>query len=600
MSPDESKTWGGLVGRLAAEPGRWGMAALLLVVLSMVAAGWRYFPGFAGDHAWYLQVALRASQGETLYRDAAWAYGPLPAQALAALFRWGGPDAAWASLVNGLLTLAGVLLTYAVARSLLAPGGALLVTAFAALAGPNLWGGLFHTLYYVYTQAVTWGSVASLAALAAALRWLHTGRARWLLLAGLAAGLAILTKPEFGLTALAAGAAALAAGRGPARAWASYLLAAGLTAAAGFGPQAWSAGLAPLVRGYSGYNQLVDRSSWLWGIHLGQTQYLLGGYALWLAVLAIWASRRWPRRRRLALAMAGAAGLAALLAALSLVLDGEGSALAALLGRGGAPQVGWQPLNLLHLTALPWSPLLPLLLLAGWTARRRGLPAAWWAVWTYAAVSSLRLVLTGYASPFAVAPALAVFWVWIEDRIPAGSPTLARARAGAVTALVALAAFNLAGQVIVPSFLFSGPRAAVDTALGTVYMPQRYQAEFTAVTEFVERNAPPGAPLFSAGFSPHWYLLTGRPNPTAFDLLITGLGSSGPEARQVERDLLADPPAVVILPRWWDLGGDELARDAEVARQNMPGWWQALREEYQEQPLPAAPSWRVLLRTATP
>lgn len=576
------------------------MVALLLVVLSMTAAGWRYFPGFAGDHAWYLQVALRVSRGETLYRDVAWAYGPLPAQTLAALFRWGGPDAAWASLVNGVLTLVGVLLTYAVARSLLMPGGAVLVTAFAALAGPNLWGGLFHVFYYVYTQAVTWGGVASLAALAAALRWLHNGRERWLLLAGLAVGLAILTKPEFGLTALAAVAVALATGRGSARAWARYLLVVVLTATAGFGLQAWSSGLEPMVRGYSGYNQLVDRSSWLWGIHLGNIQFLLGGYGLWLALLAAWASRQWPRWRRLWLGLVVLAALAALLAMLSLVLDGEGNALAALLGRSGQLQVGLAPLNLLHLVALPWSPLLPLLLLAGWTARRRQLPAAWWAVWTYAAISSLRPVLTGYASPFAVAPAMAVFWVWIEDRIPAASASLPRLRSAVAAGLLSLVVVNLAGQLILPNFLFNGPRVAMNTILGVVRIPQKYQAEFTAVVDFVERSAPSNALLFSAGFSPHWYLLTGRPNPTAFDLLITGLGSSGPETRQVERDLLVDPPAVVILPHWWSLQGDDTVRDDEVARQNMPGWWQTLSENYEEQPLPTAPSWRVLLRIANP
>ena len=112
----------------------WGMAALLLFVVSAIVAGWRYFPGFTGDHAWYLQVALRVSQGELLYRDAAWAYGPLPAQVLAALFHWLGPDAAWASLINGVLTVLGVLLTYFVTRSLLSASAAFLVTTFATLA----------------------------------------------------------------------------------------------------------------------------------------------------------------------------------------------------------------------------------------------------------------------------------------------------------------------------------------------------------------------------------------------------------------------------------------------------------------------------------
>ncbi len=79
-------------------------------------------------------------------------------------------------------------MTYIAVRGLLSPGLALLVTAFAPLAGSSPWDGLFPQSFYVYTEAIAWGGVASLAALAAALRWQQTRHSDWLLLAGVGHG----------------------------------------------------------------------------------------------------------------------------------------------------------------------------------------------------------------------------------------------------------------------------------------------------------------------------------------------------------------------------------------------------------------------------
>ena len=581
----------------------WGMVLLLLAVLSQVAAGWRYFPGFTGDHAWYLQVAWRVSQGETLYRDVAWAYGPLPAQALAALIRWGGPEAAWASLISGALAVMGVLLTYWATRSLLAPGLALLVTTFAALAGPNPWGGLFHTFFYVYTQAITWGSVASLTALVASLRTLpgQPAEARagaWMVVAGAASGLAVLSKPEYGVVALATGTAALLVGRASPRAWARYLLAGALTAAAGFGWQAWTAGVDPMLRGYTGYDQLAAGSGWLWGTRVGNKPLLVGGYALWLAVAAVWAARRWPQRRWLFVAVAVASSLAALAVALFFVADGAGRVLPVLLGQGDVASLALKPAQALNAVALPWAPLLPLLLLLGWLARGRGLPGAWWVLWTFAVASSLRLLLTGYASPFAVAPALAVAWTWLEQRWRSQPERARRSRRVAAALLAGWMALGLAAQWLIPNPLYNGRRVWVDTRLGPVKIAQAVAAEHETVAALIEEHAPAGQPIFAAGYGAQWYLLSRRPNPTAFDLLIAGMGASGREAEQVQSDLLASPPAVVMLPGWWPLpgAGEPLPRDAREASSYLPLWWQSLQTDYVDQTPQEVDGWRVLLR----
>ncbi|HSN77626.1 MAG TPA: hypothetical protein VL334_21340 [Anaerolineae bacterium] len=585
----------------AAEPladrlAPWGLAALLFVVVSAVVAGWRYFPGFSADPAWYLQVALRVSRGEVLFRDVAWAYGPLPAQALATLFRWGGPDAAWASLINAALTIAGVLLAYSVTRSLLSPGLALLVTAFAALAGSSPWYSLLQTHYYVYTQAIAWGGVASLAALAAALRWQQSGQSLWLLLAGLATGLAMLSKPEFGLTALAASGAALAASRSTPGGWSRYLVACAVTIVVGFGLQAWSAGLGPVWRGYTGYDQLLGGSTKLWGTRLGDRRMLLGGYAFWLAVAALWAKRRWPRRQRL-FAVISLAGIFAVLAVgMSYLFGITDTMLVNQVMRGDFSGISAEPVNLLLMVSLPWAPLLPLLLGAGWLARRRALPPVWWVVWSYAVASSLRFLLTGYANSFAVAPALAVFWVWIEDRLRMSPGRLKSGRRIALAVLGGLAVTNLLAQVLIPNFLLNGPRVWIDTALGPVRIAQTYETQFETLAAFVDQRVPAGAPIFATGWAAQWYLLTEHPNPTKFDVVFTGLGASGPDAEGIKRDLLASPPAAIIVPTSWQLDADGVSTGADDLRQKTPAWWQSLQQDYVDQTPPGLRSWRVFLR----
>ena len=74
-----------------------GLIGLLTLVIVHTVWAWRYFPMLLGDQGWYLQVAARVSQGEVLYRDVAWAYGPLPVQFLAFLLRTVGPQAGLAT-----------------------------------------------------------------------------------------------------------------------------------------------------------------------------------------------------------------------------------------------------------------------------------------------------------------------------------------------------------------------------------------------------------------------------------------------------------------------------------------------------------------------
>ena len=420
-----------MVAGQPAAPARraaWGLAAgwagLIAWVAWQTAQAWRHFPSLLQDQGWYLLVSLRVSQGDILYRDVAWEYGPLPVQLLAALFRWFGPDAALASLLNGLLLLAGVWLSYLLARALLTPRKALLLTGYMAVVGVYVGGDLARLHLYIYTPAIAWGSVLGLASLAAMLAWQRDQRRRWPALAGLLTGLAVLSKIEFGVMAAGACAAALLLHRPrSARAAALFLGSSLLTAGGGLAWQAASAGWWPIWRGYALYDELVSRQ--VWGIQPGvlvSQRWLLGLGSFWFGLAALAVTRTRPAWRRAGIGLALLAGLVTLGLLLPDLVVGGGSAALAHLRRGEWQQIQLAPVHaLVWLAALPWGALFFVLLAAGWQARRRTVPAAWWPLWALAVLANLRYVMIGAANGFVAVPSAALlWWLWIERAIEMG------------------------------------------------------------------------------------------------------------------------------------------------------------------------------------
>ncbi|MEA3338212.1 MAG: hypothetical protein U9R25_20175 [Chloroflexota bacterium] len=578
---------------ISANPPRWAVGAVLLALIAFVmiqaAMAWRHFPGFVGDHGWYLQVANRVSQGEILYRDVAWAYGPLPAQTLAAMFAFFSADAAWASLVNLLLTCLSVLLTYGVLRCLLPAGISLVFTLFALLAGPYVWGNLFHTHYYVYTQAVAWGSVASLSTLLAALQWQQTKTQSWLIVAGVLSGFAILSKPEFGLTAVAASVAVMVAARASIGAWIRFLLGAGFSAIVGFGGQANLAGWQAVWRGYSGYDQLRQRA--LWGTRSGDILRSLGFYSLWAAVLALWMAKRHPRRRVVAVV----AMIVAILAALVLFwpdLAGVGRrALLSGIGTGEWESVDPRPENLLLLVvATPWALLFWILLWAGWRGYSHNAPPVWWGLWAFSLLSNLRLVFTGFASGFAAAPALGVLWWLLVDANEDQDRALRLGRS-ALIGLGILLTVNLVAQLIVPNPFFNGARARLETELGAIVTAQTYAREAEIVQTKLRTDLSKSSSLFSLGWGADWYLLSGSSNQTQFDLVLAGLGTTEPESVRLQESLVDNPPQAVVVPSGWLNYNSPGNRDAQSFQEGLPVFWQTLNRDYVDQTPEGVSSW---------
>lgn len=144
------------------------------------------------DEGSILAIADALQRGEVLYRDRLTTIGPITYEILGAIFRLTGPSFLAARVLMVGVFAGCVLLGYAVLRRLVPPRAALLgAIAFLALK---------PVAFRVWTM-LNYSQVSILLALGAiwlALRFFETKRGHWLAAAGLAAGLASLSKWNVG------------------------------------------------------------------------------------------------------------------------------------------------------------------------------------------------------------------------------------------------------------------------------------------------------------------------------------------------------------------------------------------------------------------
>jgi 4-amino-4-deoxy-L-arabinose transferase-like glycosyltransferase len=151
----------------------------------------RAVPGWYPDEGSNIAIAASLAQGEQAYL----AFGhssfinghpPLVYLEMALLFRWLGVDILWARLLTVVLGLLTLLLLYAVANRMCGRQVALLAAAFYAL----------YPSAVVYNRlALTYNQLAPLYLLALYGLWqaAESGRRRWIALAALCTGAALLT-----------------------------------------------------------------------------------------------------------------------------------------------------------------------------------------------------------------------------------------------------------------------------------------------------------------------------------------------------------------------------------------------------------------------
>lgn len=173
---------------------------------------WRTWPDLLVDFGAELYVPWRIAEGEVLYRDIAFAMGPLSQHVHALLFRCFGVSLTTIIFAN-LLILAGVVaMLYALFRRCGTAWSAMCVLLFFLAVQAFAQYSLIGNYNYVcpYRHEVTHGLALGLAEILCLLRFAEAGRFRWLLLGGLCLGMIGLTKLEMLLPAVVTTGAAFA------------------------------------------------------------------------------------------------------------------------------------------------------------------------------------------------------------------------------------------------------------------------------------------------------------------------------------------------------------------------------------------------------
>jgi hypothetical protein len=178
-------------------------AAVLLAGLFVVLAAltWRTWGDLSHDTGYDWVAADRVASGELPYSDFPYYYGPLGLALLSAAFAVFGSSAAVATAFGLAVAAAAIALTFALARHVAPLAGALAAAALAccaAIATAN------KGLIEPHTVSASIAVLTALAALVAAARYAARPQRATLVAAGVAAGLACLTRPEFALAVLAA------------------------------------------------------------------------------------------------------------------------------------------------------------------------------------------------------------------------------------------------------------------------------------------------------------------------------------------------------------------------------------------------------------
>ena len=184
-----------------ASPEVWQMILGVLLLTALCAlqlySNWETWGNLTTDSGRELYVSLIAKDGGTLYRDAWYPYGPAAPYTNAVLFRIFGLHLLVFYSVGTISALGSAIFLFLAGKELgFAWAG---WTAGAVVITQAFEPGLF-SFPVPYSSAAVYACLLSSAFLWLMLRGLVTGRWLWSFTAGTLAALALLTKPEFGLS----------------------------------------------------------------------------------------------------------------------------------------------------------------------------------------------------------------------------------------------------------------------------------------------------------------------------------------------------------------------------------------------------------------
>jgi Dolichyl-phosphate-mannose-protein mannosyltransferase len=529
---DTSATPVALPARSASPGDRPALAALALCFAALAALTWRKWGVPEIDAGAELTTADLIKHGAVLYRDVRYYYGPLGLYSLALSFKLFGTSFTTAFAFGLVQAAAIVAAFYALARQWLAPLSAGLASAALLAIG---FSGTAFNFVLPHTNSGTIGLLCLLAMLLALAR-------ERLVLAGVAAGLVCLTRPEFAAVAAGALVAFTIArwrfeGRAAAldAAWRMALPAIAIPAVV-YGWFATRVGLHDLIAENlwpSKFVQVGAKTEQGWMPFTASSVLgLIARAAIYLGLLgALVASVELWRRRRGAARLLACWPLAAALAAIALV-DGALRASGLLAGQRAAIEG-----ELRHLMiGMSWLPALGLALAAVAAVRlvRRDsspLGRSWpadLALIVVAAGLGLRAydAFTTYGSyaPYFAAPLVLLLGI-LHTRVAERRPQARLAALGALGLVAAgLAAYALGGQ-------YSHYTTAVHTPRGTFVTSAAAAPALQAAVRRVDALTGPGQRMLAAPVDGGLYFMADR-RPALRELsLLPGLIATPSEER---------------------------------------------------------------------
>ncbi len=508
-----------------------------LVVLAgicglLVALTWGTWGDLTQDTGYELVAATRVAHGEVPYSDFIYYYGPLGPALLGAFYAVFGTSIGVAMAFGLGVATAIVGLTYAVARMLVPPVGAMVAAGLAAVPA---FGADNNSFVMPHSLSAPLAILLTLALVGALGRRSRGGSRAWLPVGGAALGGLALTRPEF-----------LLAGSVAAAAWVALQLVigrpAGLRRAAG--DAARIAGPALLIPAlvYGGLltqvslHDLLNRNLFPVGplregaghvlkisapLTASSFAELLGRLALYAAaagaLVGLGVALERPRLRRAA-ALTAAAGAVLFLGVLAVRPE--------LMRHGLQFVYGWIPAGAVIATGF----------LAARAWRRRSLSSAEQvALVLLAALSvvSLKTYAAFFPHPNPVAPQAAeyamplaaIFLAWLHVALPARHPGVRILGLGWLALLVTAGIVLSVGDARRETVTVRGPGGALTA---TPQDGPAYQAALRAITA----TTGPGDPILLAPQMSALYVISQRSNPLPEISLLPGALAGSPEQRQ--------------------------------------------------------------------
>jgi Dolichyl-phosphate-mannose-protein mannosyltransferase len=194
---------------------RWGLpAALIALGASLLAFTWGTWPDPIVDFGRELYVPWRLSQGAVLYRDVSWFNGPLSPYLNSLAFRLFGASLRTLVATNlvVLAVVCGLLYRLTVSMTSRTAAAASVAAVLCLFGFAELVVVGNYNFICPYSHELTHGLLLAIATVSVMDRWFRQGRTVHVLVGGLLAGTALLTKPETSVAAVAVLVAFLACG----------------------------------------------------------------------------------------------------------------------------------------------------------------------------------------------------------------------------------------------------------------------------------------------------------------------------------------------------------------------------------------------------